>query len=69
MFVASDQRILGTIKDAPAKQVELFMSALEEGTPIEEAVDLLAVSTVLNFEFSDDSVGDLLGTPKKSGSE
>lgn len=70
MSVASDQRILANTKEARAKQVDLFTSALEEGTPIDEAVDLLAVSTVLNFEFSHDSVGDLLGLPKqKSDSE
>jgi len=48
----------------------MFRKAVEEGIPIEEATDLLAVGTLLNFEFSQDSVGDLLGIPKaKSGAE
>ncbi len=56
MSIACDQQALSATKDALAKQVDLFEKAFEEGTP-----SLLAVGTLLNFEFSRDSIGDLLG--------
>jgi len=44
-----------------ARQVDLFRNALEEGVPIEEAVGVLSLGNFVNFEFSVDSVGDVLG--------
>jgi hypothetical protein len=64
MSIACDQQALSATKDALAKQVDLFEKALEEGIPVEEAVSLLAVGALLNFEFSRDSIGDLLGIAK-----
>jgi hypothetical protein len=43
---------------------DIFKMALEEGIPIGEAANLLAAGTLLNFELSKDSVGDLLGIPR-----
>ncbi len=64
MSIACDQQALSATKDVLAKQVDLFEKALEEGTPVEEAVSLLAVGTLLNFEFSRDSIGGLPGIAK-----
>jgi hypothetical protein len=64
MSIASDQQALSATKDVLAKQVDLFEKALEEGIPVEEAVGLLAAGALLRFEFSQDSIGDLLGITK-----
>jgi len=64
MSIACNQQALSATKDTLAKQVDLFEKALKEGNPVEEAVSLLAVGALLNFEFSQDSIGDLLGIAK-----
>lgn len=63
MSIAGDQQILAKTKQLLAKQVDLFRGAVDEGIPVEEASGLLSISTLLNFEFSRDSVGDLLCVP------
>ncbi|MBI2916901.1 MAG: hypothetical protein HYY01_02820 [Chloroflexi bacterium] len=46
-----------------AEQAKLFQDMLRQGVPIEDAVKVLALGSLVTFEFSTDSVGNMLATP------
>lgn len=64
LAIVANADIFEKTKELLARQVALYREALSEGVPVYEAIKCLAIGNLVSFEFSTDSVGDILGIPK-----
>ncbi len=66
MSIVANEQLLQKAISLLEKQVALFDSMVRSGIPVEDAVKVLALGSLVTFEFSTDSAGNMLGLPRES---